>query len=240
VVPAAAVRSRSARAATCWSAAPPSCSLQLLGQVDTSGGAGNRTGSVFLVGPPGGNPGGTPAGINIVVQAGAGSTGCYRLEVPNLANLTVTTTPVQIPAFNPAQNAGVLSDRDVASGGISTWRSTRLLLPPAQWLRYEMTVDPDGAGPLPAVVYSDDNAVGPTANDDGLPVRIRFQGASVSQTTGLPLDPNLRPWRDFVGDRAGFESLDNDGVTGFRFMLVFNNGAFPAATVTNLRVLVRT
>lgn len=196
--------------------------LQLLGRIDTSGGAGSRTGQV------------STAAISITSQAGAGSYGFYRLEARG--NLTVSG--LHVPAYVALDNAGPLVDVDTQSGCVSKWRGTNLVFPP-QWLRYEIDVDETGNGPV--VTYSDSGEpnVHPLNNPNTDPVVVQFQGASLNQTSAEPIEGTIQPWRYRVLSTATEPGLSGDGATGFRFMLTFNRDRAPNCVVRALRVYAR-
>jgi hypothetical protein len=167
-------------------------------------------------------------------RGGDGAPGFYRAEARGLVQVAATGN---VPPFDPSVHAGTLTDRDTATGCRSLWRSTGLVFPP-QWLRYELHVDVDGDG-IVDQIFSDDASVpgslGPANNPLG-PVSVKFQGAQVS-ASGVPTGP-IKPWRDFINDTGGI-GLNSDGVTGFRFQLLFNVATFPAVVVKRLVVVVR-
>ena len=102
-----------------------------------------------------------------------------------------------------------------------------------------LEVDFNGDGTVDSV-YSDDPTVPGSvglATDPNGPVTIKFQGASVSSTTGQPVAGTVGPWRDSTNAAGG--SLNTDNATGFRFQLVFNRRDFPNCIVRNLVVTVR-
>jgi hypothetical protein len=199
--------------------------LNMLGTINTSGGNGSSTGQVFL------------SFINAVSQAGAGSPGFYRLEAGGTLNFG--SSGVNVPAYNAAQNAGSLLDRDDFTGATSIWRSTNVIFPP-QWLGYELDVDTDGDGTID-ITYTDSGAPGTQIANDPIagPVMIQFQGAQMAQSSTEPLPGTLGPWRFGIGAGA-VPGIGLDSAIGFRFMLTFNRGLFPNCIVRALRVNART
>ena len=196
--------------------------LAMLGAVDTRGGAGSRIGLM------------SPVSGNAVAQAGAGATGFYRLEAPVPVSGQGLAGSM-FPSFVPADNTAILQDRDPVSGDQSTWYPTGQIFPPS-WQRYELDVDQDGDGNID-ITYTDSGAAGTVrANDPAGPVTIQFQGATLNQagTAPLPGSP-AKPWRDGIGSGAG-PGISQDSVTGFRFQLLWNRGAFPSAVIVQLRV----
>ncbi|MBL8729161.1 MAG: hypothetical protein JNM25_12060 [Planctomycetes bacterium] len=199
------------------------------GNINVSGGAGSRTGSISILST------GTPAAFNIVSQAGAGAPGFYRLE--SGIGLPVFTGTA-VPAYNAANNAGLLIDRDALSGSMSKWRSSGRFFPP-QWLRYELDVDLDGNGSVDTT-FTDSGLPGTMkASDPNGPVRILFQGARLNQAGDAPLPGVLPIWRDGIGSGSG-PGINLDSVTGFRFQLLFNRTMFPDTVVRGLRVYAQT
>ena len=194
------------------------------GVIDTSGGAGSRTGLT------------SPATIAAVCQAGSGSSGFYRLEAVGQVNFNGGTGTV--PAFVAGTNNATLTDRDSASGDTSTWRGTGLVFPPT-WERYELDVDENGDGSIDTT-YTDSGAAGTLkANDPNGPVVILFQGATLNQAGTEPIPGSIKQWREGVGNGSG-PGLSLDAVTGFRFLLTYNRAAFPNLIVRGLRVYART
>ncbi len=195
--------------------------LAFNGRLDTAGGAGSSTGNI------------DPVNLNAVARGGAGSSGFYRLEAGG--NLTMNPAAA-IPAYQSSTMSGPLNDRDSQTGSRSTWYGTARIFPP-DWLYYRLEVDLDGNGTVDAV-FSDDPAQGAPANSPTGPVRIMFQGARVSATTNEPTN-TPGPWRDFVNGNAGPFSINTDGATGFRFLLLFNRGMNPNAVVKRLTLRYR-
>jgi hypothetical protein len=197
--------------------------LQMLGSINTSGGNGSSTGSIF-----------TPQ-YNVVSQAGAGSPGFYRLEAGGALTLGSGTN---VPVYSNGVNSGTLLDRDTYSGCRSLWRSSNLIFPP-QWVSYELDVDTDGDGVVD-VTFTDSGAAGTqVANDINGPVVIQFQGAVLDQGTGLPTEGSAGPWRYGIGN-GSVPGIGLDSASGFRFMMTFNRGDFPGCVVKSLRVNART
>ena len=183
--------------------------------VITSGGLGSRTGAI------------TPAISNAVQQAGAGSTGFYRLE----SELGNTFLGVGVPAMSQNAN-GALFDRDARTGSRSTW-----LLPSSPalpvYLRYELLVDIGGN----TVLFSDDPNVSTLlADDPNGPVQLRFQGGRLDPLTGQVLAATVGPWRTTL--RSGAQSLNRDLATALRFDLVVDKGLGVTA-VRELRIVWR-
>lgn len=200
--------------------------LTVQGLIDATGGNGSRVSNVSVFST-------APFQISVQAQAGAGSTGFYRLEAGGTLNFNGSVSTV--PAYNPATNSGALTDRDDRSGDVSTWIGTGQIFPPT-WQYYELDVDPDGAGPLATVTYTDTGAAGTQkANDPAGPVTIQFQGARIGQDGVTPLEGTIKSWREGVGTGAG-PGIQQDSVTGFRFQLLYNRVGFPDAVVTALRV----
>lgn len=194
------------------------------GAISTRGGLGGRNG------------GGTPTlpAINVLAQAGNGSSGFYRLEANGTAS--VSSNPNTIPVFDVAANTGPLIDRDGASGDLSKWRGGYAF--PPVWLSYELDVDIDGDGTVD-VTYTDSGVAGSQlANDPAGPVRIRFQGGTLDVGGTQPVTGLVTPWVDRVGSDLGFAAAPID-VTGFRFELIYNSSAFPNVVVRELRVVVQ-
>lgn len=191
------------------------------GSLDTSGGAGSRTGNIATT------------QVNIQSTAGAGSNGFYRLE----AGGSVTFNGTGVPAFVAGTNSGALTDRDDFSGCMSLWYSTSQVFPP-EWLRYELDVDTDGNGTVD-ITYTDSGAAGTQMAVDPLgPMTIKFQGARLLQSTGTPELGSEGQWRTGIGSGAG-PGIGLDSPTGFRFSMTFNRQAFPNCVVRNLRVFAR-
>ncbi len=200
--------------------------LTVQGLLDASGGAGSRVSNVSVFST-------APTQISVVTQAGAGSSGFYRLEAGGTLafNGPITT----VPTYDPATNSGPLTDRDDRSGDVSTWIGTGEIFPPT-WQYYELDVDPDGNGPLPVTTYTDTGASGTAkANDPAGPVTIQFQGARIGQDGVTPIEGTIKSWREGVGIGAG-PGIQQDSVTGFRFQLLYNRVAFPDVVVRALRV----
>ncbi|MFM1871266.1 MAG: hypothetical protein RL398_688, partial [Planctomycetota bacterium] len=196
--------------------------LVMNGNINTSGGAGSRTGSISNV------------SINVISQAGAGSAGFFRLEAGGSVSFGGTSTPT----YNNSIHSAALTDGDPFSGCTSLWRTSGLIFPP-QWLRYELDVDTDGNGTTD-VTYTDTGASGTVkANDPNGPVILTLQGASFTQGNPDPVAGTIGPWRDGVGTSAG-TGINADSPTGFRFNLTFNRSAFPDCVVKALRVYART
>jgi len=192
------------------------------GTIDTRGGNGSSTGNIAT------------GQFAVLSQAGAGATGTYRLE----AVTPITFGGTSFPTHAPATHIGTLTDRDPLSGCVSLWRSTNLVFPP-QWLNYELDVDNDGNGTVD-ITYTDTGAAGTQmANDPNGPVVIKFQGARVAQSTGLPIEGTTGPWRFGIGSGGG-PGISLDDATGLRFMMTFNTGLFPNCVVRGLRVSART
>jgi hypothetical protein len=185
------------------------------GAVITSGGAGSRTGSV------------TPTLINAVQQAGAGSTGFFRLE----SGAGSTFQGTGVPALT-GNALGALFDRDARTGSRSTW-----LLPSSPalpvYLRYELLVEIGGT----TVLFSDDPNVSTLcACDPNGPVLLRFQGGRFDPLTGQVLPSTIGPWRTTL--RSGPQSLNRDLATALRFDLVVDKGLGVTA-VRELRIVWR-
>lgn len=179
------------------------------GQIDTSGGAGSRTGSIG------------PVTMNVVAQAGAGSPGYYRLE----SVVSPLMTGTGVPAFQAATNTGVLQDRDRRTGSRSTWYPIGSSVLPA-YVRYELLADING---LP-VLFSDDPSISPVAaNDPNGAVRVRFQGARLDPLTGAVDPASIGPWRSTLA--PGGSSVNADRAQALRFDLVLDT------SVANVRVL---
>ena len=199
--------------------------LTVQGLLDASGGAGSRVSnvSVFSI---------APTQISVVAQAGAGSNGFFRLEAAGA--LTFNGPLNTVPTYSPATNSGALTDRDSSSGSRSVWLPVAATTPPV-WLRYELDVDPDGAGPLPPVTFTDSGAFGSTpADDPSGPVVARFQVVRRDLVNGAILPSSLGPWRTAL--RAGANSVNLDNGTDVRFELLMNKASFPTATITEIRL----
>ena len=202
--------------------------LTVSGLIDASGGLGSRVSNV--------SSNLAPTQIAVIVQAGGGSSGFYRLEAGTTVNWNGSVATV--PAFDAGVNVGPLEDRDGASGDLSKWRGTGLIFPPT-WERYELDVDTNGDGIID-ITYTDTGAVGTQkANDPAGPVMIQFQGAKLNQTGTVPIEGTIKAWRDGIGIGAG-PGIQQDSVTGFRFSLLYNRSAFPDQVVKALRVFART
>jgi len=200
------------------------------GLLDMSGSTGSRVGSIVTSL--------APTQLNVQAQGGAGSSGFYRLEAGG--SVTFNGPVSTVPSYDAGQNAGSLTDRDLLSGDVSRWYSTGRLFPPT-WLRYELDVDPDDAGPLPTVTFTDTGASGTSkANNLALDgVSIRFQGARIAQDGITPISGTIKPWREGVGTGAG-PGIQQDSVTGFRFELRYDRTTFPNLVVKALRARART
>ncbi len=198
--------------------------LSVEGAVDVRGGTGSRVQNV------------QPVSVNFQTEAGNGADGFYRFEAGGTLN--VPGTGFQ-PAINPAENTGVLTDRDAASGSMSLWRGSGLVFPPT-WVRYELEVDVLGDG-SDVRLYSDDrtlpNWTG-VADDPFGPVRVKFQGSRINTTTNQPIEQTEGPFRDYINELEG-ASLNLDAATGFRFVLLFNTQLFPQAVVRRIAVVAR-
>ncbi len=197
--------------------------LVMNGLINTSGGAGSRTGSIS-------NP-----SINVTSQAGAGSPGFYRLEAGG--SLSVGSA-ANVPTYNSSVHSGTLTDSDPYSGQTSVWRSSGRIFPP-QWLRYELDVDTDGNGTVD-ITYTDTGEPGTQkANDPNGPLIIMFQGAALPQSGTEPIPGTIGPWREGVGTGGG-SGINQDSPLGFRFDMTFNRAMFPNCVVRGLRVYART
>jgi hypothetical protein len=194
------------------------------GLMDTSGGAGSRTGSV------------NPLLLNLITQAGSGSSGFYRFEAGSAVNYAYTGTGTVVPAFNAANNIGPLLDRDTASGDVSTWRASGVFFPPT-WEKYELDVDFDGNGTIDQT-YSD--VPGGVLADGTGPVKLELQGATINQQGTGAEEGTIKPWRNRVLTGGGDDGIDGDEVNGFRFRLTYDRAAFPNQVVRALRVFART
>lgn len=202
--------------------------LTMAGLIDTSGGEGSRTFGVSIST--------APTQLNVIAQGGAGSHGFYRLEAANAVNWSGLSGTV--PAYNASIHSGPLTDRDAVSGDLSKWRGTGQVFPPT-WLRYELDVDLDGNGTID-ITYTDRGDPGDVkANDPSGPVIILFQGATMNQAGTAPLPGTLKPWREGIGNGSG-PGIQQDGVTGFRFSLLYNVTSFPNQVLRGLRVFART
>lgn len=192
------------------------------GNVDTTGGAGSRTGSI------------SNASLNVTSHAGAGSVGFFRLE----AGGTVSFGGSSVPTYVPATHSATLTDTDPSSGQTSLWRSSGRIFPP-QWLRYELDVDTDGNGTID-ITYTDTGASGTMkANDPNGPLVVHFQGGNLPQSGNQPIPGTIGPWREGVGTGGG-SGIDQDSPLGFRFNMTFNRAMFPNCVVRGLRVYART
>lgn len=193
--------------------------LSIDGPIDTSGGDGSRTGQITFL-----------AALNVNSQGGAGSPGFYRLEAAGALQVGAAS---HVPSYDPAQNAGPLTDRDAYTGSASRWRALGRILPPS-WSHYELDVDVDGNGTVD-ITYDDTGAPGTQpANDPLGPVTVRFQAGRLDANTQLPVPGTLSPWRFGVGGQVG-PSLPSD-VDALRFRLTFNRRDFPNCVVRELRV----
>jgi len=190
--------------------------LNVSGDVDTSGGDGSRTGGV------------TWHSINIVTQAGPGASGFFRLE----SELGTTFTGSSVPWYNSATQSGTLNDTDARTGSRSVWlRPSTTELP--RYLRYELLADINGS----TVLFSDDAAVSNMAADDpNGAVMLRLQGAQLDPLTGLVDATTAGPWRTSVVDGAG--TLNSDRAEALRFDLVLDKAQGTIA-VRELRILWR-
>lgn len=192
-------------------------SITVQGSIDTSGGAGSRTGFV------------NPALLNLQSQAGAGSPGYFRLEATGGASAPGATT---VPTFSAANNVGPLNDRDALTGSRSTWLLPATTALPA-YQRYELLVDVNG---LPTL-FSDDPAVSPLpATDPNGAAVLRFQGARLDPLTGQAVAGTHGPWRTTLA--AGTDSLNRDRAQVVRFDLVLNKALGPIV-VRELRIVWR-
>ncbi len=201
--------------------------LAFNGLVDTTGGEGSR---VFNC-----STALAPTQINVAGQAGAGSSGFFRLEAPNVV---WNGQPATVPAYVAGTNSATLTDRDPTSGDLSTWRGTGQVFPPV-WLRYELDVDLDGNGTVD-ITYTDSGEPGTQkANDPNGPLTIRFQGATINQSGTAPIEGTIRAWREGIGSGAG-PGIGLDSVTGFRFAIDYNRFVNPDQVVRALRVFART
>ncbi|MFY9341555.1 MAG: hypothetical protein WAT39_03640 [Planctomycetota bacterium] len=203
--------------------------VAVTGLIDTSGGPGSRT--AFI----------NPPILNVLCNAGAGSSGFYRLEAPDPAtNVTFSGPGATVPAFNAADNVGPLGDRDAASGDVSTWRSSGRVFPPT-WEGYELDVDVDGDGVIDATYSDKPGGVLPPV---GGPVQIEFQGATLNQAGTAPKTGTVpKPWRTRVAASTGgpvVPSISQDSVTGLRFRLTYDRATFPNQVIRALRVFART
>lgn len=198
--------------------------LTIAGDIDTSGGDASRTQNIAT------------SSINVFSAAGVGSPGFYRCEAAGNLNFQSTGS---VPAYIAPVHSGQLNDRDDVTGCASRWYSTNAFGTPPTWQRYELDVDTDGDGTID-VTYTDSGAAGTQpANLPTGPVRIQFQGATLSPATGLPVSGTIGPWRDFVGGGVG-PGIGLDSPNGFRFMMTFNRALFPSCIVGELRVFART
>lgn len=196
-------------------------SIQVTGLIDTSGGAGSRTTNVAMASL-------APTQINVQSQAGAGSSGSYRLEYA----LSSSFTGTGVPAFTSTTNLSVLADRDNRTGSRSVWLLPASLALPT-YLRYELLADVNGQ----LVLFSDDPTVSPiSASSATGPVQLRFQGARIDPLTGQALPGTFGPWRSQLV--PGADSLNRDRAQTVRFDLVIDSTLGPVV-VHELRMLWR-
>ncbi|MCR9243400.1 MAG: hypothetical protein NXI31_00105 [bacterium] len=190
--------------------------------IDTSGGGGSRNDQI-----------GVPNLQAFRAEAGAGSSGFYRLEAGGTVQLNSTGN---VPAFDPGQHTGPLNDRDDFVGCTSLWYATGEIFPPT-WLHYELDIDTDGDG-VADLFFDDTGSPGTqAANSLSGPLRIQFQGARLTQNPPFePLPGTAGPWRDGIGTGAG-QGISLDSPTGFRFLITYNRALFlPTWRIVGLRV----
>ncbi len=201
--------------------------LSFAGTMDTRGAEGSTV-SV----PP------TNTLLQMSGKGGDGATGYFRLEAEGVVAFGGTA----FPSFVAGQNSGPLTDRDNLSGDASLWYATGLVFPPT-WERYELDVDLDGDGALD-VTYTDSGEPGTikayeVGGPVNLPLSIEFQGAELDQSGTTPLEGTIKTWREGIGSGSG-PGIQLDSITGFRFRVTYNRGAFPDMVVMQLRVFART
>jgi hypothetical protein len=205
--------------------------------IDTSGGGGSNIGGV------------ASTSFNVNNFAGPGAPGSYRIEA--LAATPDLTLATLVPTADPVRHTGTLTDSDARVGCESEWRGTGRIFPP-EWLRYVLEVDINGDGTVDQVYTDDANYTLPAgstaqlfgpADNNNTPVKLSFQGAQVSNSTGQPVGGTVGRWRSYINaataSAAGVASINSDDATGFRFTLIFNRGLFPTAVVKSLTVTVR-
>ena len=204
--------------------------ILIQGQLDASGGRGSYTAGIL--------PNGLTTSLAIDNRGGDGSPGLFVLEAGGQVQ---TGSAAHVPAYNPAQNLGALSDADLQSGVRSTWRKVEFSGAP-QWLRYVLELDLNGDGVTDSI-YSDDisvpSSLGPAADLASGPCVVRFQGAHLD-LEGRPIPGSVTPWR-YVMRATGpstFPGLDADQPTAFRFDVVCNRTFF-RMKVKKLSVFVR-
>lgn len=195
-------------------------SLNLLGTLDVSGGKGGKTDGGF---------------ISMETQAGDGSPGYVRLEVPQAnppVGLIGTTKP-------PATSRNVAQLRatevDPVVGSRSKWYSTKEIFPP-DFVRYVIRARIDGQ----VVTFSDDPSVSSRMATGNEPINFLVQGANVDASGAV--DPkSIGPWRRLVGPfgKGGELSLADDSKTGLRFLLLFNRATAKAIEVESVVIVFK-
>lgn len=173
--------------------------------------------------------------FNVDTRGGAGGFGYVRLEGPLTPSVSALGT-VLGPTSLDATNVGRLSDVDDQVGFASLYYSTRQVFAP-RFLHYVVRARIGNTD----VVFSDDPTRFNPANQPGAPLRVLFQGALVNPSTNQP-EGTPGPWRDFVngdGPRAG-ASINQDGATGFRFMMLVDRTVESQVRVQSVEVFFET
>ncbi|MBI5851560.1 MAG: hypothetical protein HZB39_11140, partial [Planctomycetes bacterium] len=164
-------------------------------------------------------------------RGGAGGHGAIRFE--SLGNPTSNLLGIVAGAPNTFTGfVGQLAptEGDAQSACTSRWRTSRLTAAP-RWLHYRISARVRG---LP-VTWSDDPANYNPADSDSGAVRIWVQGAVVDANGQLLGAPG--PWRSYVNGQNGRASLNLDGATGLRFLLVFNRAVEQDVIIRDVDIL---
>jgi hypothetical protein len=180
----------------------------------------------------GGGMGGTVSSnfVSMCSKGGDGSPGYLRIEAPGtLPGDPTDWTGQTVPPATP-NNIGVLQEQDLVTGVRSNWYRTRQFFPP-DFLRYEIEAM---VGGFP-VTYTD--APGGILASGTTAVRFFVQGAREDLSGQIE---TITPWRSLLGPcGTGEPTLSDDGVTAFRFLLLFDRSGVSEISVHKVSVSYR-
>ncbi len=199
--------------------------VDVSGVVDVRGGTGG-TFNRFANGAPST----APYSSTVVIRGGTGSPGFVRLEAPGTPTtaLLASILPPPLP-----QNVAPLTERDDVVSFRSEFYSTNLLFGP-DYQRYEIHATVDGV----PMVFSDDPAISNQPAQQGAPLRVLFQAATLDPITGLPTQ--TREWRTSVRSFGNQVGIASDGLTAFRFVVIMDQVLAQNVTIERIQVFYLT
>lgn len=223
---------------------------QVLG-TPAPGGAGSGGSFVFQVGGDA-SMGGTvnvlggiggkiqePTFGDVFTFGGNGAPGMILLETPagaSIGQLGTTLPPAD------SSNVGQLEDRDDLVGDQSLFYATGAIFAP-EFRRYVIRAIVRGQ----QVIFTDDPqyedpAWGPSLGlaIEGQAIRLYVQGAKVDAASGEPEAGSIKPWRRYVRETAGEDSIATDQVTGLRFQVVFDKAVEANVSIVSVAVVYKT